>query len=100
MTSNIGPDLHRERGEFRKSHVSDAQDWIVPPDSARRRRKLGDRSNDKGARILLPLLDTFCTYQLRQRGKASGGVEAYRWTLQRFVAFLLAYQRRTPRVTD
>ena len=72
----------------------------MPPDPARRSRKLGDKSNNKGARVLLSLLDQFCVYQLRQRGKAPGGVETYRWMLQRFVAFLLAHKRRPPRVTD
>ena len=100
MTSNTRSDLHHERQEFPNSRVSGTRDWIVPPDPARRGRRLGDKSNNKGARLLLPLLDQFCTYQLRQRGKAPGGVEAYRWTLQQFVAFLLAHQRRPPRVTD
>ena len=34
---------------------------------------------------LADLVEQFCQYQRKQRGKAEGGVTTYRWMLERFL---------------
>ena len=41
------------------------------------------------------LVEQFCLYQLKQRGRTKGGVEATRWVLNRFVKFVRAQTGRT-----
>lgn len=38
-------------------------------------------------RPLVELVEQFCQYQLKQRGKTEGGVQAYRWVLEQFLVF-------------
>ena len=46
------------------------------------------------------LVEQFCLYQFKQRGRTKGGVEATRWVLNRFVKFVRAHTGRNARVTD
>ncbi len=45
---------------------------------------------------LHPLVDEFCTYQRKLRGKTEGGVKAYRWTLEQFQKFMRTLTGRPP----
>lgn len=49
---------------------------------------------------LLNLVEQFCHFQLKQRGKTEGGVTAYRWVLEQFLAFVRRGQGRLARVGD
>ncbi len=49
---------------------------------------------------LVELVEQFCQYQLRQRGKAARGVQTYRWTLEHFCKFVQAQEHRLARITD
>ena len=49
---------------------------------------------------LQQLVEEFCNYQRKPRGKTEGGVRAYRWTLEQFLKFVRAEVRRTPAVED
>jgi integrase/recombinase XerC len=49
---------------------------------------------------LVELMEQFCQYQRRQRGKTHGGVTTYRWTLGWFLAFVKARTGRLARVQD
>lgn len=49
------------------------------------------------------LVEQFCHYQQRQRGKTAGGVATYRWTLEQFLTFVrreTGRQARLPDLTD
>jgi len=46
------------------------------------------------------LVEQFCQYQLKQRGKTAGGVGTYRWVLGQFMRFVQATQYRLARVED
>jgi hypothetical protein len=37
---------------------------------------------------LSDLIEQFCDFQRKQRGKTEGGVKGYRWNLNRFVVFI------------
>jgi site-specific recombinase XerD len=52
------------------------------------------------AQRLVDLLEQFCQYQRKQRGKAEGGVSTYRWMLERFLRFVRAREGRLARVED
>jgi integrase/recombinase XerC len=49
---------------------------------------------------LVELVEQFCQYQLKQRGKTEGGVWYYRWVLEQFLIFVRGRQGRLARVTD
>ena len=49
---------------------------------------------------LADLVEQFCQYQQKQRGKAEGGVKTYRWMLEQFLRFVRARQDRLARVED
>ena len=49
---------------------------------------------------LVDLVEQFCQYQLKQRGKTEGGVQSYRWVLEQFLMFVKSQQGRVVRVTD
>ena len=49
---------------------------------------------------LVDLVEQFCQYQLKQRGKTEGGVQSYRWVLEQFLMFVKSQQGRVARVTD
>ncbi|MCX5728064.1 MAG: hypothetical protein NTZ28_04360 [Nitrospirae bacterium] len=34
---------------------------------------------------LVDLVEQFCLYQRKQRGKTEGGVQSYRWVLEQFL---------------
>ena len=76
--------------------------WLVPPHTASRRSRSCDRDR-KGSvmtRPLMQLVEQFCLYQLKQRGKTEGGVQAYRWNLEQFLVFAQARFGRTARLSD
>ena len=49
---------------------------------------------------LVELVEQFCLYQLKQRGRTKGGVEAARWVLVRFLRFVRTQRGRHARVAD
>ena len=49
---------------------------------------------------LVELVEQFCLYQLKQRGRTKGGVEAARWVLGRFLRFVRTQRGRHARVAD
>jgi site-specific recombinase XerD len=51
-------------------------------------------------RPLVELVEQFCQYQLKQRGKTEGGVQTYRWNLEQFLRFGHARFGRVARVSD
>jgi integrase/recombinase XerC len=50
--------------------------------------------------LLVDLVEQFCVYQYKQRGRTKGGVMAARWVLMRFVGFVRSRLGRQARVTD
>ncbi len=76
--------------------------WVVPPHTAARRSRSRGRDR-KGAvmtRPLAELVEQFCQYQLKQRGKTEGGVQTYRWNLEQFLVFGRARFGRVARLSD
>lgn len=49
---------------------------------------------------LAELVERFCQFQLKQRGKTERGVDAYRWVLGQFLLYLRARSGRAPRLSD
>jgi site-specific recombinase XerD len=52
------------------------------------------------AQQLIELVEQFCTYQRKQRGRTEGGVKTYRWNLEQFLAFVRAREGRLARIHD
>ncbi len=52
------------------------------------------------AQQLTELVEQFCNYQLKQRGKMEGGVRTYRWILEQFLIFVRHREGRLARLTD
>ena len=52
------------------------------------------------AQQLSELVDQFCHFQRKQRGKTDGGVRTYRWILEQFLRFVRTQHGRLARVTD
>lgn len=52
------------------------------------------------AQPLLDLVEQFCLYQRKQRGKTEGGVKSYRWVLAQFLGSVHARQGRAARLSD
>ena len=50
--------------------------------------------------LLIDMVEQFCTYQHKQRGKTQGGVTTYRWTLEQFLVFVRKREGRPARVGD
>jgi len=50
--------------------------------------------------LLIDLVEQFCTYQHKQRGKTEGGARTYQWNLERFLMFFRKHEGRPARVTD
>jgi integrase/recombinase XerC len=46
------------------------------------------------------LVENFCSYQRKQRGKTEGGVATYRWNLTQFLTFTRSCEGRMARVSD
>lgn len=51
-------------------------------------------------RPLVELVEQFCQYQLKQRGKTEGGAQAYRWNLDQFLVFGRSRFGRVARLSD
>ncbi|MFO0771315.1 MAG: tyrosine-type recombinase/integrase [Nitrospiraceae bacterium] len=49
---------------------------------------------------LVELVEQFCLYQFKQRGRTKGGVGASRWVLEQFLRFVRRQMGRKARVTD
>jgi integrase/recombinase XerC len=76
--------------------------WVVPPHTPTRRIHGRDRGQ-KGRVMTQPLgelVEQFCLYQFKQRGRVKGGVAATRWVLERFLRFVRQRVGRHARVTD
>jgi hypothetical protein len=75
---------------------------VVPPDTAtRRKRGRGSgRRTESMAQSLTDLVEQFCTFQRKQRGKTEGGVKTYRWNLEQFLVFARSRDGRLARVMD
>ncbi len=52
------------------------------------------------AQQLTDLVEQFCNFQRKQRGKTQGGVKTYRWILEQFLIFVRNRHGRLARVTD
>jgi integrase/recombinase XerC len=52
------------------------------------------------AQYLVEIIEQFCAFQRKQRGKTEGGVKAYRWNLEQFLIFVRHRQGRLARVSD
>jgi len=76
--------------------------WVVPPHTPSRRIH-GRGRGQKGRAMTQPLgelVEQFCLYQFKQRGRTKGGVAATRWVLERFIRFVRQREGRHARVTD
>jgi integrase/recombinase XerC len=49
---------------------------------------------------LVELVEQFCTYQRKQRGKTEGGVRTYHWNLDHFLRFVQKREARPARAED
>jgi integrase/recombinase XerC len=49
---------------------------------------------------LKDLVEQFCNYQLKQRGKTEGGVRTYRWNLEQFLDFVRSRESRVAHLGD
>jgi integrase/recombinase XerC len=76
--------------------------WLVPPDTAaRRERGRGSgRRTEIMAQQLTDLVEQFCSFQRKQRGKTDGGVRTYRWNLEQFLIFVRNRFGRLARAKD
>ena len=52
------------------------------------------------AQPLIDLVEQFCTFQRKQRGKTEGGVKTYRWNLSQFLEFVRGRRGRPACVGD
>jgi site-specific recombinase XerC len=52
------------------------------------------------AQPLIDLVDQFCAFQRKQRGKTEGGVRTYRWTLGQYLEFVASRRGRPACVGD
>ena len=76
--------------------------WVVPSHTQSRRTH-GRGRGQKGHTMTQPLVELveqFCLYQLKQRGRTKGGVGATHWVLERFLRFVRHRIGRNARVTD
>ena len=51
-------------------------------------------------KMLGDLVEQFCQYQHKQRGKTEGGVQSYRWVLEQFLMFIRSHTGHVGRVSD
>src|SRR2546429_3588689 len=103
----MGNEAHRLGGALARqdSYASRLDGWIVPPDTAGRRKRgrgSGPRRTETmiQQQLLIDLVEQFCTYQHKQRGKTEGGARTYQWNLERFLMFFRKHEGRPARVTD
>ncbi len=52
------------------------------------------------AQPLTEVVEQFCNFQRKQRGKTEGGVKAYRWNLEQLLMFVRNREGRLAKVTD
>jgi integrase/recombinase XerC len=52
------------------------------------------------AQPLVELVEQFCAFQRKQKGKTEAGVKTYRWNLEQFLAFARSREGRLARVGD
>jgi integrase/recombinase XerC len=52
------------------------------------------------AKPLVDLVEQFCVYQFKQRGRTEGGVRTTRWNLEQFLVFMRLQHGRSARVSD
>jgi site-specific recombinase XerC len=52
------------------------------------------------AQPLIDLVEQFCTFQRKQRGKTEGGVKTYRWNLRQYLEFIAGRRGRPACVGD
>ena len=76
--------------------------WVNPPHTpdGRKRDRGPGRRTVAMTQHLVELVEQFCQYQRKQRGKTHGGVTTYRWTLGWFLDFVKARTGRLARVQD
>jgi site-specific recombinase XerD len=76
--------------------------WVIPPDTAspRKRDRGSGRRTESMAQPLTDLVEQFCNFQRKQRGKTEGGVKTYRWNLEQFLVFVRSRDGRLARVMD
>src|SRR2546425_7764042 len=76
--------------------------WIVLPDTApqRKRGRGAGRRTAAMAQPLVELVEQFCTYQRKQKGKTQGGVQTYRWMLEQFLIFVRGHDGGLARLSD
>jgi integrase/recombinase XerC len=76
--------------------------WVIPPDTAaqRKRGRGRGRRTDAMAQQLTDLVEQFCNFQRKQRGKTEGGVKTYRWNLEQFLVFVRNRYGRLARIAD
>src|SRR5207247_9062219 len=103
----MGNEAHGPGGALARqdSHASRLDGWIVPPDTAGRRKR--GRGSGPGRtetmiqqQLLIDLVEQFCTYQHKQRGKTEGGARTYQWNLERFLMFFRKHEGRPARIGD
>jgi integrase/recombinase XerC len=77
-------------------------EWLVPPDTAaqRKRGRGSGRRTGRMTQPLIELVEQFCNFQRKQRGKTEGGVRTYRWILEQFLTFVRNRHGRLARVND
>jgi hypothetical protein len=76
--------------------------WVIAPHTpARRKRGRGPHWRTEAmTQHLVDLIEQFCGYQRKQRGRTEGGVKTYRWNLEQFLQFIRAREGRLARVAD
>src|SRR5713101_5732214 len=76
--------------------------WVVPPDTAlqRKRGRGAGRRTDAMTQQLVELVEQFCHFQHKQRGKSERGVQTYRWVLERCLGFVKRQRGRMARASD
>ena len=93
-------EMPAERGEPQVPMRVDG--WIARPDTAtqRKRDRGSARRTETMAQQLTDLVEQFCNFQRKQRGKTEGGVRTYRWILEQFLIFVRNRYGRLARLTD
>src|SRR5713226_8574732 len=86
----------------RDSRTARLDGWVVAPDTAaqRKRGRGSGRRTEIMAQPLTELVEQFCNFQCKQRGKTEGGVKTYRWNLEQFLVFVGNRQGHLAKVTD
>jgi site-specific recombinase XerD len=77
-------------------------EWVVPPHTSGRQRRghSPGRRTEAMTQRLPELVEAFCQYQRKQRGKTADGVQTYRWILGTFLMFVRRETGRLGRLQD